>query len=51
MLDQEEFEATTGLVLSEPDVLDCSAITKDLFDPWRALIPGKANPERMNNPL
>jgi hypothetical protein len=51
MTDPEEFTALTGLALADPETLDASAITPEVYAAWRAPRFGAANPERMNNPL
>jgi hypothetical protein len=51
MTDSEEFALLTGLTLADPETLDASAVTPEVYAAWRAPRFGTANPECMNNPL
>lgn len=51
MPDPDEFAARTGVSLTDENELDASAITPEVYAAWRAPRRGKANPERMDNPL
>lgn len=51
MYDPEEFEARTGIALTDEDELDASTITPEVYASWRSPRRGAANPDRMNNPL
>jgi hypothetical protein len=51
MTDSEEFALLTGLTLADPETLDASAVSPEVYAAWRAPRFGTANPECMNNPL